>query len=294
MIEANRRVSVLVGALVVVVGLTLAAILIFLGSATRLFARTVRVSACFSDVTGLRSGASVMIAGVAVGSVSNVSLGDACGSAAKVDLSVDAAQAARLSADSRARLVTMGLLGDRLVTLVPGHASERLHAGDVIEGQVPPDPGTVVAEAREAFDVLIRIARRIDDTLASTDLKAAIGEVVATAGSLRRLVDRAERGPGLLHLLIYDRSLERQLRAVGPATVQAAGAVGDAGKAMAELQRAASDLEQIVAYIKSGQGTLGGVIYDPAIYEDLRTIVGGVRRNVILRALGRFVLKHHD
>ena len=48
-----------------------------------------------------------------------------------------------------------------------------------------------------------------------------------------------------------------------------------------------------VAYIKSGQGTLGGVIYDPAIYEDLRTIVGGVRRNVILRTLGRYVLKHH-
>lgn len=47
------------------------------------------------------------------------------------------------------------------------------------------------------------------------------------------------------------------------------------------------------AYIKSGQGTLGGVIYDPAIYEDLRTIVGDVRRNVILRALGRYVLKHH-
>jgi phospholipid/cholesterol/gamma-HCH transport system substrate-binding protein len=285
---------VLVGTLVVIVGVTLAAILVFLGAATRLFSRTVHVSACFSDVTGLRSGASVMIAGVAVGSVSDVSLGDACGDAAKVDLAIDAKQAARLSADSRARLVTMGLLGDRLVTLESGRARERLHAGDVIEGQVPPDAAAVVAEARDAFDVLVRIAKRVEDTLASTDLKAAVGEVVATASSLHRLADRAERGPGLLHTLIYDRALEGQLRAVGPAAVDAAGAVGDAGKAMAELQRAAGDLQEIVAYIKSGQGTLGGVIYDPAIYEDLRTIVGGVRRNVILRTLGRYVLKHHD
>lgn len=294
MIEANRRVSVLVGVLVVIVGVTLAAILVFLGSATRLFARTVRVSACFSDVTGLRSGASVMVAGVAVGSVSRVSLGGVCGDRARVDLSIDAAEAARLSADSRAKLVTMGLLGDRLVTLLPGRERAHLTSGAVLEGQVPPDASEVVAEARDAFDVLTRIARRIDETLASTDLKAAVAEVVSTAASLHRLADRAERGPGLLHTLLYDRGLERQLRTVGPAAEQAAGAMGDASKATAELARAAADLQQIVAYVKSGQGTLGGIIYDPAVYEDLRTIVGGVRRNVILRALGRYVLKHHD
>lgn len=293
MIEASRRVSVLVGILVVIAGVTLAAILIFLGSATRLFARTLRVSACFSDVTGLRSGASVMVAGVAVGSVSRVSLGGACGQVARVELAIDASEAAHLGADSRAKLVTMGLLGDRLVTLVPGRSPAPLRSGAVLEGQVPPDANEVVAEARDAFDVLTRIAKRIDETLASTDLKAAVGEVVATTASLHRLVDRAERGPGLLHTLLYDRALERQLRTVGPAAAQAADAVSDAGKAMSDLERTAADLQEIIAYIKSGQGTLGGVIYDPAIYEDLRTIVGGVRRNVILRALGRYILKHH-
>lgn len=294
MIEANRRISVLVGVLVVVVGVTLAAILIFLGSATRLFARTVRVTACFSDVTGLRSGASVMVAGVGVGAVTRVALGGACGSAARVDLSIDAAEAVHLGADSRAKLVTMGLLGDRLVTLMPGRSATPLQSGAVIAGEVPPDANEVVAEARNAFDVLTRIAQRIDETLASTDLKAAVGEVVATAASLRRLVDRAERGPGLLHALVYDRALERQMRSVGGAAAQAAGVMADANRAMAELAHAAADVQQIVGYVKSGQGTLGGVIYDPAIYEDLRTIVGGVRRNVILRALGRYILKHHD
>ena len=293
MIEASRRVSLLVGILVVIAGVTLAAILIFLGSATRLFARSVHVSACFSDVTGLRSGASVMVAGVAVGSVARVSLGGACGQVARVELAIDASEAGRLGADSRAKLVTMGLLGDRLVTLIPGRSPAPLRSGAVLEGQVPPDANEVVAEARDAFDVLTRIAKRIDETLASTDLKAAVGEVVATTASLHRLVDRAERGPGLLHTLLYDRALEKQLRTVGPAATQAADAVSDAGKAMSDLERTAADLQQIIAYIKSGQGTLGGVIYDPAIYEDLRTIVGGVRRNVILRALGRYILKHH-
>src|SRR5262249_42022243 len=100
-------------------------------------------------------------------------------------------------------------------------------------------------------------------------------------------------GPGLLHVLLYDRALATELRAVGPAAQKAASAVADAGSAMNELDRAAADLAQIVAYIKSGQGTLGGIIYDPAIYEGLRFIAGKVRRNAIRRVLGRFVLKHH-
>lgn len=293
MIEAGRRVSVLVGALVVAVAVTLAAILIFLGSATRLFARSVHVTACFSDVTGLRSGASVLLSGVSVGSVSGVALGGACGDAARVDLAIDADAAARLSADSRAKLVTMGLLGDRLVALAPGRAPARLRSGEVIKGEVPPDASAVIAQAGEAFDVLVRVAHRFEETLAGTDVKGALADVVATTQSLRRLLDRAERGPGLLHLLVFDRALERQARAIGPAVQRVSAAAGEAERALGHIDHAAADAAAIVGYVKSGQGTLGGVIYDPAIYEDLRAIVGRVRRSAILRTLGRFIIKHH-
>ncbi|HWE26462.1 MAG TPA: MlaD family protein [Polyangia bacterium] len=292
MIEANRRVFVLVGAFVLVVGATLAGILIFLGSATRVFSSKLRVKVCFSDVTGLRTGASVLLSGVSVGAVAKIGLGGSCGDGAQVDLALDSGPVSRLSADSTARLATMGLLGDRLVALVPGHASARLHAGAVLRGHVPPDATAVIAEAGETFDVLLHIARRFDETLASTDLKQLLLHVAAVAESLQRQAERAERGPGLLHLLIYDRTLERQFRQLGPAVEHVADASRDADKLMVQLDKAANDLSQVVAYVKSGQGTLGGVIYDPAIYEDLRTIVGRVRRSIILRALARFIIRH--
>ncbi|NTX52887.1 MCE family protein, partial [Myxococcus sp. CA039A] len=37
-------------------------------------------------------------------------------------------------------------------------------------------------------------------------------------------------------------------------------------------------------------GTLGGLISDPTVYEDLREVLGNVKRNRILRALVRFSL----
>lgn len=292
MIEANRRVSIFVGALMVTVGVTLAALLIFLGSATRIFAKKVHVSACFSDVTGLRTGASVVVAGVTVGTVDRVALGGGCGNDADVGLALDKDAAGRLAADSRAKLVTMGLLGDRLVAIVPGKAAGRLHDRQVIAGEVPPDATAVIAEARNAFQLLTHIAQRLDEQLASVDLKGALEDVGKSARSLSSLLARAEHGPGLLHLLVYDRTLARQARAVGPALQHVAAAADGAKQTMGQLQHAATDVSDIVAYIKSGQGTLGGVIYDPAIYEDLRLIVGKVRRNVVLRTLGRFVLKH--
>jgi phospholipid/cholesterol/gamma-HCH transport system substrate-binding protein len=292
MIEAGRRVSLLVGALVLAVGTTLALILIFLGTATRIFGSTVSITVCFSDVTGLRSGAAVLASGVGVGAVASVALGGACDARARVELAVDRDVLERLSADSRARLVTMGLLGDRVVALVSGQARARLRRGAVLEGEVPPDASAAVAQAGEAFDVLTRIARRIDATLTEADLRHLLANIATTAQALRQVLERAERGPGLLHLLIFDPRLERQAQAIGPAIGQVAAAAGDAQRLMAQLERAAGDLAQIVAYVKSGQGTLGGVIYDPAIYEDLRTIVGRVRRSVILRTLARFVLRH--
>jgi phospholipid/cholesterol/gamma-HCH transport system substrate-binding protein len=291
-IEANRRVSVLVGVFVLAVGAALAGVLIFLGSATRIFSSNLRVKVCFSDVTGLRTGASVLLSGVSVGSVAKIGLGGACGEDAQVDLALDSDPASRLSADSTAKLATMGLLGDRVIALAPGHAGARLRGGAVLRGKVPSDAGAVIAEAGETFDVLLHIARRFDETLASTDLKQLLLHIAAVAESLQRQAERAERGPGLLHLLVYDRTLERQFRQLGPAVEHIAAASRDADALMGRLDKAATDLSQIVAYVKSGQGTLGGVIYDPAIYEDLRTIVGRVRRSVILRTLARFVIRH--
>ena len=292
MIEAGRRVSVLVGVLVAVVGVALAAILIFLGSATRLFASSAHLSACFSDVTGLRKGALVVVAGVSIGAVGDIKLDSRCGGGARVELDVDAARVERLPADTRARLVTMGLLGDRLVALIPGAASGHIAEGQVLRGEVPADASVVIEQASDAFEAFAHIARRLDDTLAATDVKGVVADVGAAARSLRRVADRAEKGPGLLHLLVYDRALERQVAGAGPAVARVGSIAAEAARAMAELERASRDVEQIVAYVRSGQGTLGGVIYDPAIYEDLRLIVGKVRRNVILRTLGRFVLKH--
>jgi phospholipid/cholesterol/gamma-HCH transport system substrate-binding protein len=277
MIEANRRVSVWVGLLVAIVGVTAGAIVLFLGSATRVFGHNTRVTACFSDVTGLTPGAAVLAAGVRIGAVADVALGGSCGQRAQATLALDGSMVARLSDDTHAQLATVGLLGDRVVALRSGSASARLHAGSVIEGSVPTDANEVIAQAGHAFERLARIAGRLESVVADADIGGVLDDVATMSHTLRSLLER----------------FDRQASIVGPAMHNVLRASRDARSMMAHLDRAAGDTEKIVAHVRAGQGTLGGVIYDPAVYEDLRTITGGVRRSFILRSLARYVLRHH-
>jgi len=69
---------------------------------------------------------------------------------------------------------------------------------------------------------------------------------------------------------------------------------GDARGMFADLGSAAADLKRITATVASGEGTVGGLISDPTVYDDLREVLGNVKRNRILRALVRFSLDNRQ
>lgn len=50
-----------------------------------------------------------------------------------------------------------------------------------------------------------------------------------------------------------------------------------------KLGRAVSHLEAILGKIDRGEGTLGGLISDPTVYEDIKSITGGAKRSAILQ-----------
>jgi phospholipid/cholesterol/gamma-HCH transport system substrate-binding protein len=43
--------------------------------------------------------------------------------------------------------------------------------------------------------------------------------------------------------------------------------------------------------IRAGRGTLGVLLVDPSLYEDIKTLVGNVQRNEVLRALVRYSIR---
>ncbi len=84
--------------------------------------------------------------------------------------------------------------------------------------------------------------------------------------SIAGILDQVETGEGLLHALIYD---------------------ADTGKLSEDAISAVSHLNEILSRVDNADGTLGLLVSDPKLYEDMTILLGGAQRSTLLRTLVR-------
>ena len=92
------------------------------------------LSAQFTSVSGLRSGAEVEIAGVRVGRVASITL-DSRHAMANITLRIN--KDVSIYDDAIASIKTSGLIGDKYVNISPGGGGEKLDNGGTISDTEP-------------------------------------------------------------------------------------------------------------------------------------------------------------
>ena len=90
--------------------------------------KTYVIEAEFDNVSGVKKGASVQVAGVVVGEVSAVKLGE--DDVAILSLKVD--KIIELPTDSMASVKSQGIIGDKYIQLSPGGDEELFKPGEII------------------------------------------------------------------------------------------------------------------------------------------------------------------
>lgn len=90
--------------------------------------KTYVLSAEFDNVAGVKKGASVQLAGVVVGEVGEVRLGE--GEVAVLSLVID--KSLKLPTDSMASVKSQGIIGDKYISLSLGADEEYFKEGDLI------------------------------------------------------------------------------------------------------------------------------------------------------------------
>lgn len=278
MIE-ERAIQIRVG-IFVTAGLLLAMLIIFMiGSERAWFERRYSLYCTFNDISGLGKGAPVSLAGMRVGSVHEVRFPeDLQARQIVVELQISEEFRNRIRADSDASIVTQGLLGDKMIAITVGSpGAEPLNDGDEL---TTTPSGDLYSIGKSAND-LVADARK-------------------TLGAVQEIVDQAKQGEGLLHALLYDPEGKAVIADLG-AGVQSVRRVMDrvekdegVGGTLANLQDASHDLKTIMAQIRRGEGTVGGLLTDDAIYNDLRKLFGRANRNWLLRSVVRSLLQQQD
>ncbi len=152
------------------------------------------------------------------------------------------------------------------------------------------------------------LADRISNTLVS--VQNASNELAHTTRNVRLITDEVRGGNGTIHRLIYDDDGMRLVTSLADTAGEAATILrdirtgegnahqllygDDADDLIHNLTVMSTDLRAIVADIRAGRGTIGGLLVDPSIYEDVRRIVGNVERNDVLRALVRYTIREDE
>jgi phospholipid/cholesterol/gamma-HCH transport system substrate-binding protein len=311
--DSDRRTSLMVGLFALAALAAFAAAVLSLTAERGFWKPRYRLVAYFQSVQGLAQGAPVRLAGKDVGTVDAVSFG-ALGSdkpPIRVDLSIDTSVQDRIRSDSQATIGTIGLLGDRYVEISLGTlASDVLRDGAELRSTTPLDIADVMEKGTQALDNVAELAGNVNQVVADFREHMGGAKIADSARSVVEIVNQVKEGRGLLHSLIYDpyrgegvESINRSLAALEDVLRNVSSGKGALHALIYEPQQqdrvaqaleAGSHLDSILARIDRGEGTLGMLIADPTLYEDLKQLVGGAQRSLVVRSLIRLSTEGED
>ena len=245
----------------------------------------IKVDVMFESVAGLKQGDPVLVSGVKKGRVARVNLERVKSVRVTLDLSGD--MAPRL--DASAAVGALDLFGAKFIDYNPGARDEMLAAGRVITGSNSPDIADVAqGVATRANELMENAANIVSDRLGE-DIHNTL---VVTQRAMTTLSNMPE-GPFIAQTTRTLQATERVMQRVDSLLGSGTGAnVDSISKNLAtltnHLTHTTAQLDTLLSRINRGEGTLGKMATDSAMYANLRDL------SVALTALLEDLKEHPD
>ncbi len=232
-----RRSSVITWEQLRVAAVILVALLILgfggfrLGQAAGLFGERYTLFAFVPNANGLRVGGTVTVAGQLAGTITAIDFLPPDADTTRnlrLTVQVDERVQPQVRADSRARLRTQGLLGDKVFDISPG------------------TPRFAVLSPNDTLP----LAPSLDYDQIITTASSAVGDVVGLTKDLRGITGGIAKGEGTVGQLVTNRTLYD------------------------ELSTTLSQTNALLRRLQSPNGTVGRLLDDPALYANLVRVTG--------------------
>ncbi|HEV8141662.1 MAG TPA: MlaD family protein [Methylomirabilota bacterium] len=299
--QRERAMKIRVGIFVLVTLGIFLAIIYMLGARARLFEARFTIYAEFSEVAGLQEGATVRLAGVQIGRVARVELPAQPGGKVRVGMKIAKQFADRIRKDSEARIQTQGLLGDRIIEITVGTAqTAAVQPEETVRSRDPVDISNVIGEGAgvvRSVAALSESLRLVAEQFQKSRVMEDLGDTMKTtrrvAEQVGRIADRAEKGPGLAHTLLYEEpialrrvdDLITSTQAILSRVERGEGALGvlSSEQSTRAAQRLLLAMERFGALADrpaSDEGLLPALLFDPkykSVLEDLQRVAHNFR-----------------
>jgi phospholipid/cholesterol/gamma-HCH transport system substrate-binding protein len=209
-----------------IVGIVILVAAIFvIGSNKNMFGNNFTIYGTFKNVGGLQIGNNILFAGIKVGTIENISF--VSDTMVRVDMRMSADVKPFLKKDAVATVGSSGLMGDKVITILPGSDQERtlLKEGDRIAAVDPVGMEEIIAKFTTVAD------------------NAGI-----ITGELANMALQIRDGDGSISRLLYKNTLAKSLEGT-----------------TANAEKLTASLAGITAKINSGEGSIGSLVNTDAL-----------------------------
>jgi len=239
------------------------ALIVMLGGARSIFSSQNTYTAHFNKAQGLIRGSQIELNGIKVGIVEEVYL-DRETRDIKVTMVIEAEFAEWIRKDTIAEISTQGVLGDKYIALVRGTPEyEAIPNGGNIDSTDGSDLSKMLTSGKDLLQTLKPLAKNLEE--------------ITAAFKREKRHDRFFEG-----LAVTAKNMARVSQKL------------DEQFTKFKLNAAVSNLNKILKKINRGDGTLGALVNDPALYHDAKALVGGGSRNRIIRNLIRKTIRESE
>ncbi|HTV63232.1 MAG TPA: MlaD family protein [Verrucomicrobiae bacterium] len=302
----SKRLETKVG-LFVFLGLVLAGVLLIqFSKGTSIFHGTYTLRLHSSNVSGLKPHASVLLAGVQVGSVSEIRLAP---DGTNVTILLDIyKQYNRIYNDAEFVIEQAGFLGDEYVAIIPTlNQGEILTNNAVVECQPPFNMQEVARSAAGFVERIDETAKKLDDSvsqlqrvvlneqtltnfsIAVHNMRAVSEDAMGTVGDINKFIatNGGEATLALSNLFFFSKQLTQL---AGSADILLATNGVEITAAMRNIKSATETLTNLMTGMQSGKGLAGTVLQSPELSSNVQAIAGNLAE--ASSNLNRFGLWH--
>ncbi len=244
------------------------------------FGEYVAYKTILEDASGILERSPIKVAGIVKGRIKSLQL-----SGTKAVIQFEVLEDVKVTENSKLKIKSVGLLGDKYLDIDMGApAEERLPPGSFVPSemsggfdQVTNDAGVILADVKV---VVSKIKDAITDAEEENRVKKILANVDDITTTLKRLAKGNEES---VNRIISDfEQISSQLAYETDRSQQQSvmGALKELNPVMAKVKSAVDDLQIIIADVKAGKGTVGKLLRDEEVVDQVSETLTSVNRLV--------------
>jgi phospholipid/cholesterol/gamma-HCH transport system substrate-binding protein len=210
-----------------------------IGGQHKAFTKSIRLQVIFDDVQGLQTGNNVWLSGMKVGTVKKIAFYGH--SQVEVILNVERQAQPHVRKDSKARISTDGLVGNKIVIIDGGS-----------------DGASPVADDDRLQSETLPGLQEITSTL-----QASNGNLLAITSNLKTISEKLKAGQGTLGQLLNDPSFANEIH----------GSLGHLQAATIASEKMIDNLQNFTARLQQPDGLTNKLITDTTVFARLQNAV---------------------